>query len=44
MMLKGVLDKIDSIEIKVDEMTQPKTEIIETKEKEYKTFKDKYNG
>jgi len=44
MMLKGVLDKIDSIEIKVDEMTQPKTEIIETKEKEYKTFKDKYNA
>ena len=44
MMLKGVLDKIDSIEVKIDEMTQPKTEIIETKEKEYKTFKDKYNA
>jgi len=44
MMLKGVLDKIDSIEVKIDEMTQPKTEIIETKEEEYKTFKDKYNA
>ena len=44
MMLKGVLDKIDSIEVKIDELTQPKTEIVVEKEKEYKTFKDKYNA
>jgi len=43
-MLKGVLDKIDSIEVKIDEMTQPETEITIEEKKEYKTFRDKYNA
>ena len=43
MMLKGVLDKIDSIEVKIDELTIPKTEIKE-QTKKYKTFRDKYNA
>ena len=42
--LKGVLDKIDTIEVKIDEMTQPETEITIEEKKEYKTFRDKYNA
>ena len=42
--LKGVLDKIDSIEIKIDEMTETPTEIVEEQEPQYKTFRDKYNA
>ena len=40
---EGVLDKIDSIEVKIDELTIPKTEIKE-QTKKYKTFRDKYNA
>ena len=41
--LKGVLDKIDSIEVKIDELTEPKGELKVEEVKEYKTFKNKYN-
>ena len=42
--LKQVLDGLDKVDTKIDEQIYPKTEIKEVKEKEYKTFKDKYNG
>ena len=42
--LKQVLDGLDKVDTKIDELTYGKTEIKEVKEKEYKTFKDKYNG
>ena len=42
--LKGILDKIDSIETALDEKYIGKTEIKIEEEKEYKTFKDKYNA
>ena len=42
--LRGVIDKIENIETRLDEKIFGKTEFkIEDKE-EYKTFKDKYNG
>ena len=42
--LRGVIEKIENIEQKLDEKIHGKTEFkIEDKE-EYKTFKDKYNG
>ena len=42
--LRGVLDKIENIEAKLDEKIYGKTEFKIEEEKEYKTFKDKYNG
>ena len=42
--LKQVLDGLDKVDTKIDELTYGKTEIKEVKEKEYKTFKDKYNA
>ena len=42
--LKQVLDGLDKVDTKIDEMSYGKTEIKEVKEKEYKTFKDKYNA
>ena len=42
--LKQVLDGLDKVDTKIDEQIYPKTEIKEVEEKEYKTFKDKYNG
>ena len=41
---KQVLDGLDKVDTKIDELTYGKTEIKEVKEKEYKTFKDKYNA
>ena len=42
--LRGVIDKIENIEHILDEKILGKTEFKIEKEKEYKTFKDKYNG
>ena len=42
--LKQVLDGLDKVDAKIDELTYGKTEIKEVKVKEYKTFKDKYNA
>ena len=42
--LKQVLDGLDKVDAKIDELTYGKTEIKEVEEKEYKTFKDKYNA
>ena len=42
--LRGVIDKIENIESKLDEKVYGKTEFKIEEEKEYKTFKDKYNG
>ena len=42
--LRGVLDKIENIESKLDEKIYGKTEFKIEEEKEYKTFRDKYNG
>ena len=42
--LRGVLDKIENIEAKLDEKIYGKTEFKIEEEKEYKTFKDKYNA
>ena len=42
--LRGVLDKIENIETKLDEKIYGKTEFKIEEEKEYKTFKDKYNA
>ena len=41
-MLKQVLDGIDKVEVKIDEMNDIKTELVIEDEPEYKTFKDKY--
>ena len=41
---KQVLDSLDKVDTKIDEMSYGKTEIKEVEKKEYKTFKDKYNG
>ncbi len=41
-MLKQVLDSIDKVEVKIDEMNDIKTELVIEDEPEYKTFKDKY--
>ena len=42
--LKQVLDGLDKVDTKIDELSYGKTEIKEVEKKEYKTFKDKYNG
>ena len=42
--LRGVIEKIENIEHKLDEKHLGKTEFKIEEEKEYKTFKDKYNG
>ena len=42
--LRGVIDKIENIELKLDEKILGKTEFKIEEEKEYKTFKDKYNA
>ena len=42
--LRGVIEKIENIEHKIDEKHFGKTEFKVEEEKEYKTFKDKYNG
>ena len=42
--LKQVLDGLDKVDAKIDELSYGKTEIKEVEEKEYKTFKDKYNA
>ena len=42
--LKQVLDSLDKVDTKIDELSYGKTEIKEVEEKEYKTFKDKYNA
>ena len=42
--LKQVLDGLDKVDAKIDEMNYGKSEVKEVKEKEYKTFRDKYNG
>ena len=41
---KQVLDGLDKIDTKIDELSYGKTEIKEVEKKEYKTFKDKYNA
>jgi len=42
--LRGIIDKIENIENKLDEKIYGKTEFKIEEEKEYKTFRDKYNG
>ena len=42
--LRGVIDKIENIETRLDEKIFGKTEFKIEEKKEYKTFKDKYNG
>jgi hypothetical protein len=41
-MLKQVLDGIDKVEVKIDEMNGIKTELVIEDTPEYKTFKEKY--
>ena len=41
---KQILDGLDKVDTKVDELNYGKSEVKEVEEKEYKTFKDKYNG
>jgi hypothetical protein len=43
-LLKQVLDALDKVDTKIDEQIYGKTEIVVEEKKEYKTFKDKYNG
>tara|TARA_B110000503_G_C7059375_1_gene375960 strand:- start:755 stop:1093 length:339 start_codon:yes stop_codon:yes gene_type:complete len=43
-MLKGILDVIDRLEVKIDERTYGKSELKIEEKKEYKSFKDKYNA
>jgi hypothetical protein len=42
--LKNIIDRIGNIETKLDEKVYGKTEFKIEEEKEYKTFRDKYNG
>ena len=42
--LRGINEKISNIEDKLDEKLFGKSELKVEEEKEYKTFKDKYNG
>ena len=42
--LRSINEKISNIEDKLDEKLFGKTELKVEEEKEYKTFKDKYNG
>ena len=41
---KQILDGLDKVETKLDEKINGKTEIKVEDKKEYKTFRDKYNG
>ena len=41
---KQVLDGLDKVDTKIDEMNYGKSEVKEIEKKEYKTFRDKYNG
>ena len=41
---KQVLDSLDKVDTKIDEMSYGKTEIKVEEKKEYKTFREKYNG
>jgi len=41
-LLKQVLDGLDKVDTKVDELSYGKTEIEEVEKQNYKTFKDKY--
>ena len=41
---KQILDGLDKVDTKVDELNYGKREVKEVEEKEYKTFKDKYNA
>lgn len=44
-LLKQVLDGLDKVDTKIDEKIYGKTEIkVEEEKKEYKTFRDKFNG
>tara|TARA_B110000285_G_C15041183_1_gene571882 strand:- start:302 stop:661 length:360 start_codon:yes stop_codon:yes gene_type:complete len=40
--LKQVLDSIDKVEVKIDEMNGVKSEVVIEDKPEYKTFKNKY--
>ena len=42
--LKNIIDRIGNIETKLDEKVYGKTEFKIEEEKEYKTFRDKYNA
>lgn len=42
--LKNIIDRIGNIETKLDEKIYGKTEFKIKEEKEYKTFREKYNG
>ena len=42
--LRGVIDKIENIEHKLDEKLFGETKFDVEETKEYKTFKDKYNA
>ena len=42
--LRGVIEKIENIEHKLDEKIYGKTEFKIEEKEEYKTFKDKYNA
>ena len=42
--LKQVLDGLDKVDNKIDEMNYGKSEVKLVEKKEYKTFRDKYNG
>ena len=41
---KQVLDGLDKVDNKIDEMNYGKSEVKLVEKKEYKTFRDKYNG
>ena len=43
-LLKQVLDGLDKVDTKIDKEIYGETEIKVEEEKEYKTFKDKYNA
>ena len=42
--LRNIIDRIGNIETKLDEKVYGKTEFKIEEKKEYKTFRDKYNG
>ena len=43
-LLKQVLDGLDKVDVKIDEKVYGKTEIKIEENKEYKTFREKYNA
>jgi hypothetical protein len=43
-MLTQILDTIDKVEVKIDNKNGIKTEIVVEEEKQYKSFKEKYNA